>query len=157
LSVTHELNDRWSISSDVQWTQWSTFKSTNFTGDSGVFVGQNQGYHDSWFVSIGAVYKLTDDWTLRGGLGWDQSPVDDRYRIVGLPDQDRYMAAIGFGYKFNDHWSADGSYAHYFASHGSVSDSVNSSTAGIVAGTNVLSGTYQLSIDYLAASVRYKF
>ena len=157
LSVTHDINDQWSISSDIQWTQWSTFKSTNFTGGPGVFDGQNQGYRDSWLVSVGAVYKLTDDWSLRGGLGWDQSPVDNRYRIVGLPDQDRYMAALGFGYKFNERWSADGAYAHYFASHASMNSSVNASSPSIGVGTTVLTGNYQLSIDYLAASVRYKF
>jgi len=29
---------------------------------------------DSWLVSVGGAYRLDDVWTLRGGLGWDQTP-----------------------------------------------------------------------------------
>jgi long-chain fatty acid transport protein len=139
----------------VQWTQWSTFKAVNFQGMTPV-APINESFSDSWFTSIGATYQWSDAWTLRGGVGWDQSPVDDHYRTVSLPDQDRYMVGLGFGYKFSEALSVDGAYAHYFASPASMNGSINN-TDNNPFGATVLHGTYQLSLDYISASVRYKY
>src|SRR3546814_20207632 len=33
-------------------------------------------FRDTWRVALGANYKLNHQWTLKGGVAWDQSPVD---------------------------------------------------------------------------------
>jgi hypothetical protein len=45
-------------------------------------------------------------------------------------------------------------YAHYFAAHASMNQSINSTDS--VSGTSLL-GSYQLSLDYIATSLRFKF
>jgi long-chain fatty acid transport protein len=155
VDVTQAITPALSVSLGVQWTQWSTFKAVNFQGATPV-APINESFSDSWFTSIGATYQWNDAWTLRGGLGWDQSPVDDHYRTVSLPDQDRYMVGLGFGYKFSEALSVDGAYAHYFASPASMNGSINN-TDNNPFGATVLHGTYQLSLDYISASVRYKY
>jgi long-chain fatty acid transport protein len=152
LSVTHEISPTWTVASDVQWSQWSAFKGVGINGTPTAYFNEN--YKDSWFVSLGATYRLNDTWTLRGGIGWDQSPVENSNRDAAVPDQDRYMAGVGFGYKLTEQTSFDFAYAHYFATHASMNDSINNTDQ--ITGTK-LTGTYQLSLDYVSASVRFKF
>src|SRR6185312_5584107 len=99
-SITHDYNSAWSVSTDVQFNQWSTFKQV-IIHSANAPVTNVENYNDSWMISLGAVYRATDSMTWRAGVGWDQSPVTDRFRTVGVPDTDRYMIGIGAGYQFN--------------------------------------------------------
>jgi long-chain fatty acid transport protein len=149
------------IISDVQWTQWSSFKGLGVNGPVQQFF--NLSYTDSWFTSLGLIYHEPEgswsNWTFRGGIGWDQSPIQNRYRDVAVPDQDRYMVGLGFGYKWSEKTSFDFGYAHYFATHASMNDSINNTAPSAIPGAPpiVINGTYQLSLDYVSASVRWKF
>jgi long-chain fatty acid transport protein len=156
LGITQAVMPRLSVSLGVQWTQWSTFKQVNIMSAATPIAAVNESFSDTWFTSIGASYQWNDAWTLRGGAGWDQSPVDNHYRTVALPDQDRYMVGLGFGYKISEAITLDGAYGHYFASHASINGSINN-TDNNPFGATTLHGTYQLSLDYVSASVRYKF
>ncbi len=40
-------------------------------------------------MSAGANYWVNDQWKLRCGIAWDQSPVQDAERTPRLPDADR--------------------------------------------------------------------
>jgi long-chain fatty acid transport protein len=155
LGITQSVTSQLKVSLSLQWTQWSAFKSINIQSATAT-APINVGYSDSWFTSIGASYQWNDDWTLRGGLGWDQSPVDNRYRVVNFPDQDRYMVGLGFDYKINAALTFSGAYAHYFAPHASMNGSINN-TDNNPFGSTVLKGTYQLSLDYVSLGVRYGF
>ena len=81
------------------------------------------------------------------------------YRDPAVPDQDRYMVGLGFGYKWSEQTSFDFAYAHYFATHASVNGSINATSPGGPTGARppTFSGTYQLSLDYISASVTFKF
>jgi long-chain fatty acid transport protein len=106
-------------------------------------------------ISVGALYHANDRLTLRGGLGWDQSPVQNGFRAVGVPDTDRYMVGIGAGYRFNDSTSVDGAYGHYFASeHATMNSSLNN--RDIVTHAVVLQGKYTNGLDYVAISLRHR-
>jgi len=153
--ITQTVSPHLTVSLTAQWTQWSAFKYINIQSTTAT-APINLGFSDTWFTSIGATYQLNDAWTLRGGIGWDQSPVDNRYRTVNIPDQDRYMVGLGFGYKISDALTLDGAYAHYFAPNASMNGSVNN-TDNNPFGATLLNGTYQLSLDYVSMSVRYKF
>ena len=69
------------------------------------------------------------------------------------------MVGLGFGYAWSPVTTFDFAYAHYFATHASENGSVNSMAgiAGVPATNTTFSGTYQLSLDYISASVRWKF
>jgi long-chain fatty acid transport protein len=156
VSVTHTLTPALDLVWDAQYTQWSSFKGVGI--DAAVRSFFNESYRDSWFTALGLIYHLNDAWTLRGGAGWDQSPVQNRYRDVAVPDQDRYMLGFGVGYKITPSMSIDAAYAHYFASPASMNDSINNTAP--VPGTLLttqLQGTYQLSIDAISLGFQIKF
>ena len=52
-------------------------------------------YKDGWFFSGGAEYKWTDRLTVRGGIGYEISPVTDQVRMPLIPDNDRFWASVG--------------------------------------------------------------
>lgn len=154
LSFTHDVNPTWSFSSDIQFNQWSSFDQIIIHSANQPFANIFK-YKDSWMISAGALYHANDRLTWRAGLGWDQTPVQNGFRTVGVPDADRYMVGIGAGYRFTDSTSVDGGYTHYFASeHASMNSSLNNTD--IVTHAVVLNGKYTNSLDYVAISLRYK-
>ncbi|HZT89023.1 MAG TPA: outer membrane protein transport protein [Stellaceae bacterium] len=155
-SFTQQVTPRLSLSTDVQWTNWSVFKEVDITDTpTGTVLDPNpENYKNTWFVAFGGVYNLTDQVTLRAGAAWDQSPITNHWRTVFLPDQDRYTIGVGLGYKFNPAISADLAYAHYFAAPASMNESFN--RFDHVTGS-VLQGVYNVAIDYAALSFRVHF
>lgn len=151
-SFTHQLSENFSISADVQFTQWNTFKQVAVYSDNAPVVFHEE-YRDSWMVSIGGVYRVNQDWTLRAGVGFDQSPVVDGFRDTGVPDKDRYMVGLGFGYQIAPSVSLDVGYAHYFAAgHATMNESVNRIEP--ITGAVILNGRYDNAMNYLSFSLR---
>ena len=52
-------------------------------------------FNNAWRIALGVNYFSSEKWTFRGGLAWDQSPVNDQNRTVRLPDNDRYWLVAG--------------------------------------------------------------
>ena len=81
LSFFHRLNDRWDIMADAQWTGWSSIKDLTFIRNEGATLQSTpENFDDVWRVAVGTNYRVNDRWMLRGGLAWDQSPVNDEDR-----------------------------------------------------------------------------
>ena len=151
-SITHRVTPNLSLSTDVQFTQWHTFKEVAVNSPPNPTFVFTEGYRDSWMASIGGVYRLNDTWTLRAGFGFDESPVTDGFRGTGVPDKDRYMLGLGTGFRFNDAMSLDVGYAHYFAAgHATMNSSINNTDplTGVL-----LNGRYDNALDYVAVTFR---
>jgi len=90
VSLFHKVNPRWDVLADVSWTGWSTVQSLNIVRATGVTLASTPlSYKDSWRVSLGANYHVNDQWTFRGGIAHDQTPVPDFDRTVRIPDDSR--------------------------------------------------------------------
>jgi long-chain fatty acid transport protein len=152
-SVTQQVTPNLSLSSDVQFTQWNVFKQVAVQAPPNPTFTFTENYRDSWMISVGGVYRLNDTWTMRAGLGWDESPVTDAFRDTGVPDKDRYMIGLGAGYKLSDTSSLDVGYAHYFAAgHATMNSSINNTDP--ITGV-VLNGRYNNALDYVAVTFRF--
>lgn len=127
LSGYQVVNPKWALLATVIYTQWSTFKTlslNNFAGlaqpefspepSTSIAVNITENYRNTWNVSIGTEYYLNDQITLRGGIGWDQTPVRQAFRNVQLPDQDRYIFALGGHYQASRALGFDLGWAHLF-------------------------------------------
>src|SRR6202012_1478120 len=106
-SVTQDVSSDFSLFSDVQLTQWHTFADVSVLAPPNPTFTFLEHYRDSWMVSVGGDYKLNDVWSLRGGVGYDESPVTDAYRDTGVPDDNRYMIGIGPRIQLNDTMKLD--------------------------------------------------
>jgi long-chain fatty acid transport protein len=153
VSFTHDFTPRWTVSADLQFNEWSTFKQIIIRSANAPIVNVEH-YRDSWMISAGPEYRWSDVLTLRAGLGWDQSPVTDRYRTVFVPDSNRFMLGIGAGYHFNAATTIDFGYAHYFGTVNPTMDKSVSATDPVTHAIT-LTGNYHNALDYLALSLRY--
>lgn len=154
LSVTHNVNDRWTVMGDVTRTAWSTaFDQVT------IDYASNQpdsvlsfGYRDTTFVSLGTDYKLSDSVTLRGGVALDQTPTTNAHRDVRVPDTSRKWLSVGLGWTPSENVEYNFGYTHLLTSDPDVFVPGTTNNQG-----NSLTGKYKVRGDVLAASMQYKF
>lgn len=111
LSATWEATDALRLSGTARWSKWSNFKSLDvrnldLAGESANTLIENN-WDDTWFFSLGADYKLNSQWTVRGGVAYDQGPVENQYRMAVIPDTDRVWFSGGASYKYTDNLTFD--------------------------------------------------
>jgi long-chain fatty acid transport protein len=94
-------------------------------------------------------YKLSDNWTLRGGLAFDQTPTQDSTRDPRIPDGARKWVSFGAGYSPTPNIALNIGYTHLFVDNGDVNDT--SAT-----GDNLV-GSFDNSGDLFGISMLYKF
>ena len=150
LSAYTELDPKWSLLGDVTWTRWSRFRELRVRFDNGAPDAVTpENWRNTVRLSLGAGYRLNNRWTLRGGIGYENSPIRDEFRTPRIPDNAHRLAAFGFNYKVSKAGSLDFGYMHAF-----VRDApVNTTTA--TAGT--LAGTYKVSADVFGLQYVHSF
>ncbi|WMJ67575.1 outer membrane protein transport protein [Stenotrophomonas sp. 24(2023)] len=154
LSVTHKINDRWTVMGDVTRTAWKTAfdKVTIDYASSQPDSVLEFGYRDTTFVSLGTDFKLSDTVTLRGGVALDQTPTTDAHRDVRVPDTSRKWLSLGVGWTPSQNTEWNIGYTHLFTSDPNVNIKPSTTNQG-----NTLTGKYKVRGDVLAASFQYKF
>jgi long-chain fatty acid transport protein len=155
LSVMHKLNDKWDLLGDATFTRWSKLDTLNVISSSGATLDTLPfKFDDSWRLSLGANYHYSERWTFKGGVAWDQTPVQDQYRTVRLPDNDRKWLSFGGKYKVSQNGAIDFGYSHLFISNASI----NNTKVGLGgAVTSTVVGTYEGSIDILSLQYSQAF
>ena len=157
--VMHQVNDRWKVAFDLCYSMQSYMHDLRVKYDQDTKLGLKTktrgsedrtrlGWRNTFRVSIGQEYKLTDRLTLKNGFAFDQTPVPNHYRNTQLPDTDRYWVSFGFAYKFNDNWTVDCAYTHIFFD--SVSLKQESGELGTVKGkfSSCATDTVSVSANY---------
>ncbi|GLQ98560.1 OmpP1/FadL family transporter [Dyella mobilis] len=144
--------DKWGAGADLSWTEWDVFKNltVNYANPYQPPTTQVFNWHNSYYASLGGEYYLTNQLTLRGGIGFDTTPTAADTRDVRVPDETRKLASVGIGYKATEHLTINASYAHIFVNHAAINGDV-SATEDVITGT---------SSDYgnlFALSAVYKF
>jgi long-chain fatty acid transport protein len=106
---------------DVQYTGWSSVQQLQVVRSTGaVLETLPENFRNTWRYSVGANYRYNDNWTFRGGLAYDQSPVNSTDRSPRLPDDNRTWIAVGTQYKFNPNWALDVAYAYIWIDNASI-------------------------------------
>jgi len=157
VGFAHAFNDQWELLGDVTLTRWSTVKNVPIvtTGTSGLgpagttldtFAFQ---FDDSFRVGLGVNDKLSKDFTLKAGIAYDQTPVDDQYRLVALPDNSRIWLALGGKYALSKQAALDFGYAHLFVKDASINQT------RLLQGT--VAGTYSEHVDIVSAQLSFAF
>ncbi|MBO4675249.1 MAG: outer membrane protein transport protein [Elusimicrobiaceae bacterium] len=126
LSGYFKTAPKWATTATVKYTLWHRF---------GIFPGKTTApirggnldvpyrWKDSWNFALGEDYYLNNNWTLRGGVSYDQSPSrSNTYRTNRIPDTDRVWLSLGASYQ-KDNYQIDFGYAHLFFAHGRTRNS----------------------------------
>ncbi len=98
LSYWHQ-GDRIGLGADVSRTGWSSFKELRVKYGSGQpDTVEPENWRDTSYVSVGGDYRLSNQWTVRAGLAYDQTPTRDSTRTPRVPDGARRWLSFGLDY-----------------------------------------------------------
>jgi long-chain fatty acid transport protein len=118
LGLAHDLSPQWTVGAEADWTRWSRLQELriDFANPRQADDVTREGWKNSWFLSLGATYRPTDQWSLRAGVAYDEGVIPDgALREPRIPDSDRYWGALGAGYKLTEATTINAAYAHIFA------------------------------------------
>jgi len=173
LGIRQQLSPQWALLGTVEWSNWSRIGTVNINQLSGApaLVANNAfrvpfEYDDGWFFSAGTEYRWNERLTLRGGIGYEISPISDQVRTPRLPDNDRFWASIGASWNLNKSLRFDLAYTHLWvkdtninitAASGNPSFSTIPYVGTSDAHTDLLSGSLVVRFDDIEPTVKKPF
>ncbi|MCQ4281016.1 outer membrane protein transport protein [Pseudomonas stutzeri] len=154
VSVTHELNDQWTMYAGAMLTRWSRFEAIVIENEglpSGSLnpIIEEQDWHDTWSYALGAAYKVNKEWTLRTGLAFDQSPTNNTHRSPRIPTGDRTAVSFGLAWNPSDDVTVDLAYSYLWEEETTVRRDHPSK--------GVYNATYENSAHGFGAAMTYRF
>ncbi len=129
VSLRQDLTPNMRLLGTFEWTNWSILgdvvlrnKDTGAavqTINPGTLTGGpltvEANWDDGYFLSGGLEYDYNEQVTLRGGVAYEWSPVQEpTQRLTPVPDTDRIWLSIGATYKYSETTSFDFAYTHIF-------------------------------------------
>ncbi len=161
LSGARDVSPAWTVKASIAYNFWDSFNQLSIKMPEAFATNSTiqTGWRNSWFGSLGADYRATDQWTLRGGLAYDQTPTTS-LRDPRIPDNDRYWLALGATYQMNKHLSIDGAYEYIYIKDQKVNvtqASGSSANSTVPLEVNQIYAKYKGSANILGLAVRYSF
>ncbi|HET7166388.1 MAG TPA: OmpP1/FadL family transporter [Pseudolabrys sp.] len=165
LGIRQGLGPLWTVMATAEWSNWSRIGTSVWTTPSGgaatiggVPVTLPFQYKDGWFFSGGAEYKWTDRLTVRGGVGYELSPIDDRVRTPLIPDNDRFWASVGATWQVFKGLHFDLAYSHLWVKDPTVNISAGSGNPWFIPGaTAPYVGTTNAHVDIFSGSLVFRW
>lgn len=165
LGASYKASDNLTINTDLEYTWWSTYDrlvvQSNTIHQLGVLFGNpsasdtsvsEKDWKNTWTIRIGGQYKLSDQWKLRAGYVYDQTPVpSDRFETA-VPDSDRQGLTAGTGYASGS-VTVDAAYMYLMFKNRTISNSLAGGSTPVAA----LDGTYKGTAHLVAVTFAYKF
>lgn len=145
LGVAYNLTQKTTLLHDTSWTRWSRIKSLDVNTKNLQLNSTKYNWQDSFRFSFGANHQLCDKWQIRSGVAFEQG-ASGSYRNPRVPEGDKFLASVGFGYKISDNLSTDFAYMHQF---------FKKTTNNLIEGP--LKTDYKVRVDVLAIAAKYQF
>ncbi|ATP48976.1 outer membrane protein transport protein [Pseudomonas sp. ITEM 17296] len=157
LSVTHELDDQWTLYAGSTWTRWSRLEDITvqndvpapLAGSAFQTISEEQNWHDTWAHAIGASYKVNKEWVLRTGFTVDQSPTNNHDRSPRIPTGDRKVFSLGAGWSPSEDMTIDVAYSYLWEEDTKVNQ--------VSATKGSYQAKYENSAHGVGASLTYRF
>jgi len=144
--------EKLTVAFDYNLTQWSEYEALTIDLKN-VGVSTNlRNYKDSNTLRFGVEYKATKKVTARGGVYFDESPVQDGYFAPETPRNDSVGYTAGLSYQVNSKLSIDASFL--YLQFDEIDNSYDHYMEGGVAVP--FSGTYKSTVIAPGIGVSYK-
>jgi long-chain fatty acid transport protein len=113
IGLSYEFCNKFLFAFDYNFTQWSEYEAlvVEFNNDAPTSVNP-RNYKDSETFRFGLQYEACDKLTLRTGIYFDESPVQDGYFAPETPRNDSVGYTAGLSYKVNSKLSIDASFLY---------------------------------------------
>lgn len=158
LASFHQLNDRLAVHASINWTDWSSFKElvADFPGEASNLI-KSENWEDNYRFAVGTTYKLDQKWTLRSGVAYDMSAVDDKYRTTTIPETDRLWLSVGAGYEWSKNLTLDAGFTYIFAKDAPISEPRDASDKEAVAFGGAFEGEVTGNVWLIGVQANYTF
>lgn len=154
LSYVWPVTKKMELLADATWTGWSSFQELRIKFDNPLKSdsAQPEEWKDVMRYALGMSYQLSDDWKLRTGFAYDETPIKNKYlRTPRIVDSDRLWASVGFGYQMTKSLNLDVGYTHIFGGSPEI-EATHADTQD-----HVLKGKFDINIDILSAQLVWKY
>jgi long-chain fatty acid transport protein len=100
------------LSADLEYSLWSEFSSVRLTYSNPTRpdVVMNQNWRNVFNARLG-IEAAFSDFSIRGGIRFEESPVPDEYLSPGFPDAGGTGYSLGFGYRAGEGLVLDFAYS----------------------------------------------
>jgi len=158
LSYFTKVNDQWDFLADAQWTQWSTIRNLTFVRADGTELQSTpENFKNTWKLAVGANYRYNPQWTLRGGIAIDKTPVQDAFLTPRLPDADRTWLTAGARYTANPKLTVDLGAAYIFVKKANINANGDPTDPAGALANGLINGHYKSRTVILSAQMNYAF
>lgn len=145
-----QVTDTIRLESDFEWVQFSQFDSlpinigNNFLGVPSQNIPEN--WNDTFTAGFGGDWQFAENWVVRGGYQYYQSPVPNSTFSPTIPDANQNVITIGLGWK-GEHSSLEFAYGLDFYNKRTITDSQNPA----------YNGQYTFNVHLFSFAYRYTF
>lgn len=155
--IYHELGPQWAIMGEAAWTRWSRFQELRIRFDNPAQPDSvtDESWENSWFLAGGMTYRPDQDWMIRAGIAYDQTPIPDAKRTPRVPGNDRLWLALGASYQPTEDLRVDLAFSHIFVDDAPINLTTNG--LGNTFRGNLSGEAKDGFIDILGLQVSYKF
>jgi len=152
LSVAQDLDKDWTLLGSLNYYGWNNFDELRVVPDNAATVGPvvDFSYENSFAYSVGLEYEMDEQWTLRTGYQYDQTPTRDATRSTLNPDGDRHWFAGGATYTLDERLSFDFGATYIDIEEGTI----DQTRAGVA---NVKARTEDGYVGIVSMGLNYKF
>ncbi|MFI5219260.1 MAG: OmpP1/FadL family transporter, partial [Bacteroidia bacterium] len=107
-ALAYQFTDALITTLQIDYTFWSRMDSLHIIfSDSSFSSHTGPQLNNTLEGRFGVQYDFTDQFSLRGGFAYEQSPYPTEHVTPEFPDANKTSFSLGAGYKFNDKLSAD--------------------------------------------------
>ncbi len=148
LSAAWQINDAFALMADVSKTDWHSLKTIDINYASPQpNTTELYDWDDTMFYSIGAEWALSEAFTLRAGLAYDETPVPDDTRTPRLPDNDRNWYSVGLTWAPSEALDVSASYTRIQVDEPEL-DIVSTSGSRLVGDAEGYANVFGVSAQY---------
>jgi long-chain fatty acid transport protein len=140
------LTDTINVEANLEWVEWSV--NETLSADLGVNGELNvpQDWDNTITIAVGGDWSFAENWVLNAGYAFIETPIPEETIAPILPDADRHVLSIGFGYSMGGH-KLDLSYAY------SIYDDLDVDNNQLTQ----FNGDYDIDSDLVGLTYSYSF
>ncbi|MBI1212176.1 MAG: hypothetical protein GC190_11985 [Alphaproteobacteria bacterium] len=122
LGIAYDVTPQLTLMAEYDYTWWNSFDElrVKFANPLQPDSFQTYDYKNTYFASIGLRYRPNQDWVLRTGVAFDQSPTRDATRDPRIPDNDRKWIALSVGYNLTERTAIEAGYSRLMFPDGRI-------------------------------------
>lgn len=113
IGANWQATDKLELAVNATWNNWSCLKSLAMDFESPLLHDETipQNWRDTWRYSVGAEYKIDENWAVQCGYTFDTDPTNAGLANTLCPPGDRNQIGVGFTYA-KDNWKVGVDYMY---------------------------------------------